>query len=58
MRIVFDIDDTISRHINGDYANAIPDLEVIDKINTLYDEGIEIYLYTARGCYPAKVILI
>lgn len=54
MRIVFDIDDTISRHINGDYANAIPDLEVIDKINTLYDEGIEIYLYTARGMLSCK----
>lgn len=49
MRIVFDIDDTISRSRNGDYANAIPDLEVIEKINTLYDEGIEIYLYTSRG---------
>lgn len=49
MRIVFDIDDTISKTENGDYINAIPDFEVINKINYLYDEGFEICLYTSRG---------
>lgn len=49
MRIVFDVDDTISKTENGDYINAIPDIEVINKINDLYNQGFEIYLYTSRG---------
>ena len=48
--VVFDIDDTISTHINRDYPNAKPHKDVIDKINFLHDElGYKIKLYTSRG---------
>lgn len=48
-RIIFDIDDTISRTIDRNFDNAKPIQPVIDKINRLYDEGWEIFLSTARG---------
>lgn len=53
-RIVCDIDDTISFTTNRDWENAIPNQEVIDKINSLYDQGWEIYLVTARGSLSCK----
>lgn len=46
---VFDIDDTICNNKNRDYENAMPYMEVIDKINYLYDNGATIKLYTSRG---------
>ena len=50
MKAVIDIDDTICRTINRDYANSIPFVEVIEKINNLHDvQGFEIELYTSRG---------
>jgi len=53
MNIVMDIDLTIceTEVINGkgDYENAKPLCAVINKSNKLYDEGINIILYTARG---------
>lgn len=48
-RIVCDIDDTISLTLNRDWNNAKPIQSVIDKINTFYDNGWEVYLITARG---------
>ena len=53
MKIFVDIDETIcfyksKKHRLG-YANAIPNLKNIDKINKLYKEGNEITYYTARG---------
>lgn len=53
-RIVCDIDDTISFTTSRDWENATPNQEVIDKINTLYDQGWEIYLVTARGSLSCK----
>lgn len=47
--IVIDVDDTISVHNNRDYYNAKPIPEVIEKINSMYDAGWKIILYTARG---------
>lgn len=50
LTIVLDIDDTISVHVNRDYPNAIPKLDVIKKINYLHDElGYTIKLFTSRG---------
>lgn len=46
---VIDIDDTISITTNRDFINAEPINEVIDKINYLYDKGVYIILFTARG---------
>ena len=46
---VIDIDDTISITRNRDFENSEPIQEVIDKINELYDKGVYIILFTARG---------
>ena len=49
-KIVFDVDDTICDNNGRDYVNAIPFVEVIEKINYLHDElGYYISLHTARG---------
>lgn len=48
-RIICDIDDTISVTTNRDWENATPVTQVIDKINSLYDMGWEVWLFTARG---------
>ena len=48
-RIVMDIDDTISTHRNRDYENAIPNLNMIRKMQELSKQGVEFVLYTARG---------
>lgn len=53
-RIVCDIDDTISVTLNRDWEHAKPIQPVIDKINTLFDQGWEIYLVTARGNLSCK----
>jgi D-sedoheptulose 7-phosphate isomerase len=44
-----DLDNTICNTINKSYATATPYIEVINKINELYDEGNTIKIYTARG---------
>lgn len=51
MRVVFDIDDTISRHKNRDYPNAEPILEVITQMRKLRETNKDavIILHTARG---------
>jgi capsule biosynthesis phosphatase len=50
--VVVDVDDTISTTVDHrDYANAIPKTDVIQRINELYDAGVNIVLYTARGMY-------
>lgn len=45
----FDIDGTLCTNTEGDYANAQPFFEVIERVNRLYDEGHSVLLYTARG---------
>ena len=50
MKIYVDIDETIcfyegERH----YPDAIPNMENIEKINKLYEEGHHIKYWTARG---------
>ena len=49
MRYVFDIDGVICHSEGTDYFGATPKLEVIDRINRLYDAGHTIVLNTARG---------
>jgi capsule biosynthesis phosphatase len=53
-RIVVDIDDTISFTTNRDWENATPNVELINKLNKLYDEGWEINFVTARGSLSCK----
>ena len=45
----FDIDGTICTNTDGEYENAVPFKETIEKINHLYGEGHRIIFFTARG---------
>jgi len=65
--IAFDLDDVICYRPNGyehlgpqKYDYCQPNLEVIDFINDLYEEGGKIIIYTARGMsqYKGNVPLI
>ena len=47
--IVMDLDDTICYTENRDFANSKPNVNVINKINELYDKGWKIIIFTARG---------
>lgn len=50
MQFVFDIDGVIAKsEKNLNYANALPNTEMIDMINQLYDYNNRIVLLTARG---------
>jgi len=50
MRYVVDIDGTICTSItNGEYSDALPIYNRIEKINKLYDKGNYIIYLTARG---------
>lgn len=46
---VFDIDGTICSLSAGNYKEAKPILDRIEKINLLYDQGNIIVFHTARG---------
>ena len=45
----FDIDGTICTNTEGKYQDAEPFLDIIKKVNILFNEGHTIYFYTARG---------
>lgn len=49
MTYVFDIDGTICSKTDGDYTQAQPIPERIQKVNELYEEGHTIVYLTARG---------
>lgn len=48
-RIVCDFDDTLAYHQGRDFDNAIPNMDLIKKLNDLYDQGWQIDIFTARG---------
>lgn len=54
MRAVFDLDDTICRHHNRDYDNAVPILETIEKMKRLKADGWEICINSARGQHSCR----
>jgi CMP-N,N'-diacetyllegionaminic acid synthase len=65
--IAFDLDDVICYRPNGyehlgpqKYDHCQPNLEVIDLINDLYEEGNKIVIYTARGMsqFNGNILLI
>ena len=65
--IAFDLDDVICFRSNGyehlgpnKYDYCEPDQNVIDLVNSLYDDGNKIVIYTARGMsqYKGNVALI
>lgn len=47
--LIVDIDGTICKTVNGDYANSVPILDRINYVNKLYDAGNTIIYWTARG---------
>lgn len=47
--IVVDFDDTLALTLNRDWVNASPNIELIEKLNALYDKGWTINIVTARG---------
>lgn len=49
MKYIIDIDGTICGNTYGDYHNATPFTDRIDKINKLFDDGHHITYWTARG---------
>lgn len=53
---VVDIDDTICYTQNRNFAYSVPNNEVIQKINELYEKGWKIILYTARGAKSCKTL--
>tara|TARA_B100001057_G_scaffold14582_1_gene13874 strand:- start:138 stop:470 length:333 start_codon:yes stop_codon:yes gene_type:complete len=46
--LCFDIDGVICNNTWGDYEKAIPNKDVIKKINNLYEKGYLIKIFTAR----------
>jgi hypothetical protein len=52
-RYIVDIDETICES-HGDYPNARPYPDRIQKINDLYDQGHTIIYWTARGANSGK----
>tara|TARA_R110002020_G_scaffold333507_2_gene548920 strand:+ start:13684 stop:13986 length:303 start_codon:yes stop_codon:yes gene_type:complete len=49
-----DIDGTICSDTKGNYTQAQPLKDKIDKVNSLYDDGHTIIYWTARGMTRAK----
>ena len=47
-RICFDLDGTICNNTWGDYKNAKPNKNAINKINDLYEKKNHIIIFTAR----------
>ncbi len=49
MKYVFDIDGTLCTQSAPHYEDAVPFIDRIKKVNSLYEEGHIITLFTARG---------
>ena len=49
MILYVDIDGTICTNTDGDYPNACPHPDRIEKMNALYDSGNTLIYWTARG---------
>ena len=48
-RIVIDFDDTLAFTTDRNWADAAPNVELIEKCNRLHDSGWTVDIYTARG---------
>lgn len=48
-RLIFDLDDTLCTTQNGDYANAQPITEVIEKLKDYHRQGFTIVINTSRN---------
>lgn len=52
--LVVDFDDTLAFHTNRDFDNARPNVQLISKLQRLYNEGWYIKIVTARGSISCK----
>ncbi len=50
----FDIDGTICTTIGSDYTNSVPLVHRITRVNELFDSGIDIVYFSARGSSSGK----
>ena len=48
-RLIFDLDGTLCHAKNGDYINAIPDIEVINVLRKYKNDGFEVIISTSRN---------
>ena len=48
-RIIFDLDNTICKTFDRNYSDAIPVIDMVNKIRSLKKEGYEISIYTSRN---------
>ena len=48
-RLIFDLDDTLCTTQNGDYTNAQPITEVIEKLKEYHRQGFTIVINTSRN---------
>lgn len=48
-RLIMDLDNTISKNITGNYAEATPVTEVIEKMRKYKDLGFEIVIFSSRN---------
>lgn len=48
-KIIIDLDDTISKTVNGDYKNSEPITEVINLLKNYRENGFEIAISTSRN---------
>lgn len=48
-RLIFDLDDTLCTTQNGDYANAQPITEVVEKLRDYHRQGFTIIINTSRN---------
>lgn len=48
-RLIVDLDDTLCKTENGDYANASPRYEFIEQLQVYKDQGFEIIISTSRN---------
>jgi len=55
--IIVDFDDTLCIHPaddKSDIENGLPNIELIKKLNKLYDDGYNIEIHTARGHFSCE----
>jgi capsule biosynthesis phosphatase len=48
-RLIMDLDDTICATPNGDYSNAMPRMDIVEKIREYRNQGFEIIINTSRN---------
>jgi glycerol-3-phosphate cytidylyltransferase len=50
----FDLDNTLCYTNGNNYLSSVPNYEIINKVNHLYDKGEQIHIFTARGMTTCK----